>query len=522
MKLTRRESLAALITLGVASGCNFSPAATWTPARASPADGSSNKPAPGSGMALLDQFTPEDFGATGDGQTNDTEAFQRMSEAVNANGGGTIILSKTTYIVGAHRADPDSLYAFPPADIMKFQGCSRPLTIMGNGARLRCADGLRYGTFDRATGLPTHHPMPYVEYGENASPYVGMLNIRDCTATVVVRDLELDGNCQGLTIGGTFGDTGWQIPAMGLWLWNNTGGEQLENIHTHHHGQDGMYLTAASDRTASTYVKNVISEYNARQGCTVGGGANYSFVDCKFNHTGRAGLVSAPAAGFDIEAEQNPIRNLDFTGCEFSNNVGLGMGADSGDSEGAKFDNCRFIGTDCYAAWPRKPFFTFSNCLFVGMIVQTYRDSDNPEKAAKFVGCTFCDDPALSPTGQVYGGFIADLGAGDQNVLFDNCRFDVRHKALLPYTAKCIYNNCTMFQASDELSFPRGTYTGTNTIVGNVSVVGYSTVMGQLTVNGQLVPRTDGVSSDPVANRPVVTSPYVLSPSETDGLFGTG
>ena len=490
MKLSRRECLAGLATVGVTSGCKFSPQPSWHAPQASSTGDPSKKGNRVAGVADLQTFTPESFGAAGDGVTNDTEAFQRMSEAVNGAGGGTIILSRTTYVVGGHLAGPDPSWAFPPATIMKFTGCSRPLTIIGNGARLRCADGLRYGTFDPATGLPTHHPMPYVVYGEIASPYRGMLIVQDCSAKVEVRDLELDGNSQGLVIGGTFGDTGWQIPAMGLWLWNNTGGEHLEGLHIHHHGQDGMYLTALTDRTASTFVKDVVSEYNARQGCTVGGGANYSFVDCKFNHTGRAGLVSAPAAGFDIEAEQNPIRNLDFAGCEFSNNVGLGMGADSGDSEGALFESCRFIGTDCYAAWPRKPRFSFSNCLFVGMIVATYWDLDIPERSVKFTGCTFCDDPALSPTGQVCGGFIADLGAGDYNVLFDGCHFDVRHKALLPYTAHCIYNNCTMSQTSNEMSFPRGMYTGTNKIDGNVSVA-FSKVAGVLIVNGQIIPRTE-------------------------------
>lgn len=493
--MSRRECLAALATLSVASGCKFSPALQVT-APAKPSPSLPNKG--GDGQTNLKTFTPEDFGAAGDGVTNDTAAFARMSAAVSAVGGGTVILSKTTYLVGAQGADGDPglwWYAIPPAPIMKFEGCSQSLSIRGNGARLRCADGLRYGTFDPATGAPTQHPMPFTEPGHIASPYIGMIVVENCTAKVEIFDVELDGNAQGLILGGQFGDTGWQIPATGLWLLNNSGGEHVVNVHTHHQGQDGMYMSALPERTSSTFVENVVSEYNTRQGCSIGGGSNYSFVNSRFNHTGRAGLYSSPGAGLDIEAELHPIRNLSFKGCEFSNNRGLGMGADSGDSADATFDDCRFIGTDTFAAWPRKPRFRFSNCLFVGCIVQPYWDIALPENATQFKGCKFTDDPALSPTGQldlsvVGHGFIADLGAGDTNVLFDDCQFDVRHSGLLPYTARCIYNDCTMFQQSDGLSYPRGTYTGTNRIDGNVSIL-FSKVIGKLTVNGQVVLPTD-------------------------------
>ena len=35
---------------------------------------------------------------------------------------------------------------------MEFSGCTRPLRILGNGAIIRCAAGLRYGTFNPRTG----------------------------------------------------------------------------------------------------------------------------------------------------------------------------------------------------------------------------------------------------------------------------------------------------------------------------------------------------------------------------------
>ena len=439
-------------------------------------------------MEPLRQFTPELFGAVGDGVTNDTDAFARLSAAVNAAGGGDIVLQPTTYLVGGHKPDPSGVFSFGPATIMTFDGCTKDLAIHGNGARLLCQDGLRFGTFDPVTGQPTQHPMPYTGTGELASPYVAMIDIQNCSGKVYIKNIEIDGNVGKLWIGGTYGDTGWQIPAYGLRLINNSGGELVVAVHTHHQPVDGVLIDAPPVRDTQTRLELVNSEYNVRQGCSVIGGSNFSFWNCKFNHSGKAGMVSAPGAGFDIEAESSPIRNLSFSGCEFSNNSGTGLGADSGDSAGATFDYCRFIGTTNWAVWPRKPGFLFTNSTFVGSICNTFGD-DDPAKAAQFQNCSFTDDPTLSPTGEVYNASfpIADLSSY-RNVLFDTCTFDLRHELVLPWTIYVIYKNVVMSQTATKQAYPRGTYVGTSSINGNVDLTG-SIINGDVTVNGALLPR---------------------------------
>ena len=76
-------------------------------------------------------YTPEAFGATGDGRTNDTDAFAAMTTAVSEAGGGTILLKRTTYQVGrqlrGHAARTG--YSFEPAPIMDFVGLDLALTI---------------------------------------------------------------------------------------------------------------------------------------------------------------------------------------------------------------------------------------------------------------------------------------------------------------------------------------------------------------------------------------------------------
>jgi hypothetical protein len=441
-------------------------------------------------------FTPEMFGAKGDGVANDSAAFKALADAVNANGGGTVRFRRTTYLVGAQqRSIGRGGWAYTPADLLDFRGCSKPLIIEGNGATIRCAPGLRYGTFDRLRGTPTKHNQPYYEQHELATPYRQMILVADCTGPVVVSDLELDGNLPNLRIGGPFGDTGWQIPAFGLSLTNNRGSERVSSVYTHHHGLDGLYIDGL-DRWVSPrperLISNVRSEYNGRQGCSIVGGRGYAFRGCRFDHTGRSAVTSAPAAGVDIEAEGGKqIRDLSFTDCRFADNAGCGMVADVGDSEGATFTGCTFIGTTSWSAWPAKPRFRFHSCTFVGSAVNAYPHKD-PQLAAQFHECRFRDDPRLSPTGKVaLNGKkehpIVDLGTSD-NVLFSRCSFILTHGGLLPWSWRATYSNCTMQQRSPSVAFPKGKYLGYNRIDGRVDLYN-SKVLGTVVVNGTPTPK---------------------------------
>jgi hypothetical protein len=364
--------------------------------------------------------------------------------------------------------------------------------IRGNGARLRCAPGLRYGTFDPASGAPTQHPMPYFGRGELATPYRAMIQAKGCSGPVEISDLELDGNLPAVRIGGKWGDTGRQIQATGIVLANNRGPERLSRIYVHHHPQDGIMIDGLESRGVVSTVKSVRSEYNGRQGCSVVGGSGYDFVDCSFSNTGKSAIASAPGAGVDIEAEGGKhVGGLSFRNCKFSNNTGCGLVADSGPSEGATFEDCTFIGTTSWAAWPNKPRFRFARCTFVGPIVHAFGNAD-PQRACQFHDCVFRDDPALSPTGQVYGGEnpsrpIADL-PGNRNVLFDHCKFLLTHQAVLPWTTNVvIFADCTLSQRAPAQSYPRGTFVGRNVIDGNAGL--YSArVRGELFLNGRRVP----------------------------------
>jgi hypothetical protein len=436
-----------------------------------------------------DVLTPEMFGAKGDGSTNDTKAFSDLALAIRANRGGTIELRRTTYIVGAQASAPGSPYfSYIPEEIIVFSGCTRPIVIRGNGATLKCADSLRYGTFDATSGKPTKHAMPF-SGGEVATPYRAMIRLEANSGPIEVTDLELDGNLERLRIGGTYGDTGWQTPAAGLALFNNSGSERIRNVHTHHHGQDGLYIDGLSQAVPGSrrLISGVRAEFNGRQGCSIVGGRGYVFENCRFSHTGRSKVSSMPGADVDIEAENGKTnRDFIFRKCEFADNYGVGMVADSGDSEGATFEDCTFIGTTAWSAWPNKPLFRFARCNFVGAIVAAFGDEDR-NRAAQFHDCVFRDDPARSPTGKVsLGGYangrIANMG-DRRNVLFNRCQFLLTNEGVLPWSTQVIYADCQMQQRSKAQGYPRATFVGRNVITGNVDLYN-SKNLGELVLNG--------------------------------------
>lgn len=237
------------------------------------------------------EFNVKDYGALGDGISNDTQAFIAASAALSAHGGGVLRIPQGVYVVGEQTlAGQLGLgYAYRSTDIISIVNCQQPVVIEGNHAVLRAAPGLRYGSFDPVSGEPyAPAAMPFIDpdYAAGAYRMLVLANNRH----VLVRDLELDGASDTLILGGGWGDLGRQLNAYGVYALNNNT-LQVENVHTHHHGLDGILVsqvgtTAQSPRTPATLIR-VRSEYNGRQGLSWTGGNGLTAIDCQFNHTGR-------------------------------------------------------------------------------------------------------------------------------------------------------------------------------------------------------------------------------------------
>jgi hypothetical protein len=430
-------------------------------------------------------LTPEQFGAKGDGRTDDSAAFAALSDAINAAGGGTIALRPTTYLVGT--LGPDLV----PRRLLEVRGCSGAVRINGNGAVLRCASRQPYGAF-------TQDLRPITELAKKGDgrlllrPYAAMVLVEDCSGPVAIENLELDGNVSGLRIGGPHGGDSWQIGCWGLGLRNNGGSERIVNVWAHDQAQDGFYIDGV-DSDAPRVTRELIrlrAHRNARQGLSLVGGRGYTIAASEFAQTGRKSIHSAPAAGVDIEAQRGKrIRRIRFADCTFADNHGCGFVADSGDSADLSFSRCTFVGTTNWSVWARKPAMVFEHCRFVGSIVHGFSDP-SPARATRFSDCVFTDEPALSPTGMVYlrKNIIAHLPRA-QNVLFDRCRFELRHGGVLPWSVGPIWRDCSMSQTSKQIAHTRGTFKGTNRIDGPVSTA-KSVIEGRLYLNGRLLLRS--------------------------------
>ena len=424
------------------------------------------------------------FGARGDGLTNDTDPINAAGLFLEAQGGGTIAFSQKTYIVG-RQSVAAGIRAW---DIVAIRRCPRKVTVAGQGAKLRAAPGLRFGSFDPGTGRPAAVKMPFSDPAFMATPFRAAILLVSNRGGVEVRDLEIDGAIAEAMIGGQWGDTGWQIPNHGIELDSNQGEHVVRNVRVRNMGCDGAMIRAdvpaGAERAASVLVEDCRMERNGRQGLSLISGRNATFRRCAFLYTGRNGVVrSSPGAGFDIEAELAPVSNVSFVDCVFDANTGTGLGADSGDTAGVTCLRCRFIGAYNFALWPNKPDMVFRDCLIVGAAAGFYSDPSG-RHGPQFHHCRFTDAASLGLTGQLYDA-IVELGAS-KGVLFDDCDFTYAKMPLPNTQAGTVFNNCRLSSPAPGKAQLNGTFTGTNVINGGADL-SVSTVKGRLIHNGKPV-----------------------------------
>jgi hypothetical protein len=388
------------------------------------------------------------FGAKGNGKTNDSEAFQKAAAYFNDRGGnGKLTISKGIYIIGKQtftggQAKKPAYYG---EDILHFTRIKN-FNIEGkSSASLKYIDSLRFGAFDPDTGEPYEHGKNlFVKYAYSA--FVGTCFYFDNCSNISISNLTLDGNNGHMILGGIFGDVGRQNPHYGIFI-KNSKNIEVNQLDVHHFGLDGICVSnIASEQEDSITISNSSFQYNSRQGLSWVGGNNMLAKNCKFNNNGKGSFSSPPSAGVDIEAEVGKIRNGTFINCEFVNNAGQGVAADSGDSGDCTFTNCTFWGTTTWSVWVTKPGFTFTSCNIYGSFAHGY-DSPDDNKATKFYDCLFEDKPYNGKP--PYGNFLIETN-GAKRMLFSRCNFISNTKKLCWFNSsaknteeKFQLDNCT-------------------------------------------------------------------------------
>ncbi|MEM8910098.1 MAG: right-handed parallel beta-helix repeat-containing protein, partial [Bacteroidota bacterium] len=258
-------------------------------------------------------FDIKDFGAKGDGQTNDHEAFMKAATAINQQGGGHLIISPGTYIVGQQKRVNEGNIYYKGIEALYIHDCDG-LVIEGFQAKIVYQAGLKFGYYESSGNVYTPQDLQnrVLPLSGDIGAFIALGN---CT-NVEIKNLDVDGNNGQLSLGGEVG-TGRQCIHYGIFTMT-VRRLKITNVRCHHFGTDGISLRnlkpgAKGGDAAAPYwlgdqniLENVICDYNGRNGMTLTASSNVTFNSCSFNHNATdPNISSKPKAGVDIEAESH-------------------------------------------------------------------------------------------------------------------------------------------------------------------------------------------------------------------------
>lgn len=396
----------------------------------------------------------KDFGAKGNGYSNDTRAFHKASKYISQRGGNIeLTIPAGNYIVGEQTRHPQGKVYLNGANIISLRNCNNVKISGESGTKLTYKNNLKYGSFNPVTGQKYNPKLPFTNKRYIAQIGTTIL-LQNCT-NIQISNIEIDGNSEKMILGGMWGDKGRQLNHHGSQIINSRK-VNLKNCNFHHFALDGIKISNNGNSMDNIIIKNSKFNFNGRQGLSWVGGNGLNVNDCEFNHTGRGYISSSPVAGLDIEASfGNIVKNGSFTNCEFINNAGAGMVAHTGPSSDVSFNNCTFWGTTYWSIWVKKPNFIFNNCNIYGSFVHGYITT-NMKDATKFYNCTFEDKSYLGKS--PYGKYLI-MCDKQKLMLFDKCSFISNNRKLIWYNGQsnieseqAIFKNCDFQVKNNTLS----------------------------------------------------------------------
>jgi hypothetical protein len=246
-----------------------------------------------------------DYGATGDGSTDDTVAIQAAFDAVSASGGTVVFEPGKTYMINGGYQPIQSIFG-------GVKPKSRTI-IQGNNAKLK---------------VITSSAIGYC-----------VLNVIEAS-NVVISDLIIEGDV-GRHIG-TTGEFGHGLMIM------SSDNVVLNNLFITLCWGDAVLFSEYAHINGNTDVDVISCEFVdcRRQGVSVIDLRNATFTGCTFKNIG-ATAATSPAAGVDLEPDYVGaiVSNLSFVGCTFNNNNSHGFIAGSSVN---LVENIRLIGCSFY------------------------------------------------------------------------------------------------------------------------------------------------------------------------------
>ncbi len=375
--------------------------------------------------ADVQRFTPEQFGAKGDGRTNDTAAFAALSKAIERAGGGFVQLrNKAVYIVGEQR--PGGGYFRSGADILSVKNIRNFIVDM-NQAVMRMAPGLLFGGFEQISGRAAKK----IGLDQAMSAHQGILIRAQNVSYVHIFNGELDGNGSRALVGGPWGDTGRQCISYGIHIYGCSN-VTLEDLNIHNFPLDAVAIgyTGLRDRAPLRPVsmKRCHLHQCGRNCLSLTGSNAFHAENSIFEDSGNCPnpnvpegrIRSAPAACVDIEAENAVNRNSRFTGCKFiaGRHSMTAFVADSGDTAGIYLKNCLIDGK----FWSRKAGTILDGCEVKGTLSVLSGSHPRQQDNSRILNCKGTDISTYQSSGGKGSYFIDCTGSG-KDIVIDGCDF---------------------------------------------------------------------------------------------------
>ncbi len=246
-------------------------------------------------------YNVKDFGAHGDGKSNDYKSILAAVETINKRGSGTLYFPKGVYIIKEFHTKDNLVKDFV------FRNCVG-LLIRGDNAVVKVNGSFHRGN-DYKKGA----------YRYSKSSSIIPFSFVNCSK-VSMSGFEVVGNANHTTR-----ENGVVEGSGHLITFNGCKQVDVNNVYVHHAQTDGIYITGKSREFSFT---NVLSANNARQGMSIIELTEGVFVNCTFKNTGITGGTYGshkPASGVDIEphgSKNIAVLNIKFNRCTFENNKG--------------------------------------------------------------------------------------------------------------------------------------------------------------------------------------------------------
>lgn len=391
----------------------------------------------------------KDFGAIGNGNSDDQPAFDAASAFINARGGFCkLVIPQGTYRVGRQVSNQAGRY-MSGQNVLNIGvvggGYKNKVEIAGVGAAvLKYKDNMRYGYFSQAGQAMNIAAARNVDVLTEAATLGKCIYIFNA-GNIKISNLVLDGNFYPgkMKLGGRHmaASQGIQQEHYGIYI-DYSENVTVNNVTVRRFGLDGFLIFNASSIRKNVRIENCLADYNGRQGMSILFADGVYVTNCKFTNTGMGELrYSGLQAGVDLEPEHGNavIENVFFKNCTFSQsrNSAVVISAGAGNVRNIFFEKCNIInvnsdGNSIALDLGKHKGINFTNCNIYGYVLIASSGAASKKEGYNFTRCSFSD---------CYPGSGLQLPMTSTNLIYppggkqtwdyvsmDNCTFDIYGK----------------------------------------------------------------------------------------------